>query len=64
MSVGDAPPASGPSEISKGPRYTVSDNGCYIVFISTATNLMTGQSDGNGANDVFLYDCRATRSRS
>jgi Tol biopolymer transport system component len=55
LSVG-TPPADGPSQTSTGPRYSVSDNGCFVVFTSTAKNLIPGQSDGNGASDVFLYD--------
>ena len=55
MSTG-APPADGPSETSNRPRYSVSDNGCWVVFTSTAKNLISGQSDGNGTTDVFLYE--------
>jgi hypothetical protein len=58
VSVG-APPADGPSQTSIGPRYSISDGSlaCQIVFTSTAKNLVTGQTDTNGASDVFLYDC-------
>jgi Tol biopolymer transport system component len=35
---------------------TVSVDGRFTVFTSTAANLVTGQSDGNGGSDVFLYD--------
>jgi Tol biopolymer transport system component len=35
---------------------TVSADGRFTVFTSVAANLAPGQSDGNAANDVFLYD--------
>jgi hypothetical protein len=60
VSVG-SPPADGPSQTSTGPRYSVSDNGRFIVFTSRATNLLAGQVDGNGANDVFLFDTSLDR---
>ncbi|MDQ4132484.1 MAG: hypothetical protein M3179_04585 [Actinomycetota bacterium] len=36
-----------------------SRNGDFLVFTSLATDLVAGQSDGNGASDVFLWE-RAT----
>ncbi len=59
VSVG-APPADNSSETSKGPRYSVSDHplACFIVFVSTAKNMVPGQIETNGGNDVFLYDCQ------
>jgi uncharacterized repeat protein (TIGR01451 family) len=42
---------------SDSPRNTVSDDGCLVVFVSRATNLVAGQADVNGSGeDVFLYD--------
>lgn len=34
----------------------VSADGRYVVFRSLATDLVPGQSDGNGDGDLFLYD--------
>ncbi|MBI4749666.1 MAG: PD40 domain-containing protein [Acidobacteria bacterium] len=34
----------------------ISADGRYIVFRSGATNLVTGQTDTNNANDVFIFD--------
>ncbi|HEX7181237.1 MAG TPA: hypothetical protein VF756_05300 [Thermoanaerobaculia bacterium] len=39
---------------SKEPR--ISTDGRYVVFRSTATNLVAGQTDANGGDDVFLFD--------
>lgn len=36
-----------------------SDDGAYVVFASTATNLVAGQTDANNGPDVFLFE-RAT----
>jgi Tol biopolymer transport system component len=33
----------------------ISSDGSVVVFSSTATNLVSGQSDGNGAGDVFVF---------
>lgn len=41
--------------------FQLSDEGRYIAFTSTTTNLVPGQSDTNGGTDVFLYD-RVTAS--
>jgi hypothetical protein len=35
---------------------TISADGRFTVFTSTAANLVTGQSDDNQGSDVFLYD--------
>lgn len=35
---------------------SVSSDGRWIAFVSSATNLVTGQTDGNFVQDVFLYD--------
>lgn len=35
---------------------SISDDGRWVAFASTATNLVTGQTDGNFTRDVFLYD--------
>src|SRR5262245_13872148 len=37
----------------------ISSDGAWVAFRSTATNLVTGQVDTNGATDVFLFE-RAT----
>ncbi len=34
----------------------VGSDGRYVAFPSLATNLVAGQSDANGATDVFLFD--------
>jgi len=34
---------------------SISADGAFVAFQSTATNLTAGQSDANGASDVFLY---------
>ena len=34
----------------------MSDDGRYVTFASTATKLVPGQVDTNGAHDVFVYD--------
>jgi len=39
----------------------ISGDGRYVLFESTAANLVAGQTDGNGQGDVFLYD-RTARS--
>jgi hypothetical protein len=31
-------------------------NGSYVAYMSTGTNLVSGQSDGNGGADIFLYE--------
>ncbi len=50
-------PATTPIGASDSP--SVSANGAFEVFRSTATNLVAGQSDANGDYDVFLFE-RAT----
>jgi hypothetical protein len=35
---------------------TISDDGSFVLYESTSSDLVTGQSDGNGGPDVFLYD--------
>ena len=39
---------------------TVTDDGRYVLFVSAATNLVAG--DTNGATDVFVRDLRARRT--
>jgi Tol biopolymer transport system component len=56
VSTGSAAPADAPSQTSNRPRYSVSDDGCWMVFTSSATNLVSGQNDLNATTDVFLYD--------
>ena len=45
-------PGGGPRQLSYEPG--ISGNGRYVSFASTATNLVTG--DTNGAQDIFVYD--------
>jgi Tol biopolymer transport system component len=49
-----ADPAHSPDNGSYDPR--ISANGGRVAYVSLATNLVSGQSDPNGAFDVFLYD--------
>jgi len=35
---------------------SISADGRWIAFVSAATNLVSGQTDGNAVQDVFLYD--------
>lgn len=37
-------------------RYEVSSDGSAVVFASDATDLVSGITDGNGAQDLFLWD--------
>ncbi|HSN86933.1 MAG TPA: hypothetical protein VL025_09255, partial [Thermoanaerobaculia bacterium] len=37
-------------------RVSLSADGRYAAFSSSSTNLVPGQRDSNGGNDVFLYD--------
>ncbi len=46
--------ANGTSDIA-----TVSADGAFVAFQSSATDLVSGQSDANAADDLFLFD-RAT----
>ncbi|HET9229620.1 MAG TPA: hypothetical protein VFR31_23265 [Thermoanaerobaculia bacterium] len=39
-----------------GQSHWVSLDGRYVVFSSNAVNLVSGQTDTNGASDFFLYD--------
>jgi Tol biopolymer transport system component len=39
-----------------GRALSVSEDGRYVAFVSQAADLVAGQVDGNGADDVFLYD--------
>lgn len=34
----------------------LSEDGQYLLFVSSATDLLAGQSDANGERDVFLFD--------
>ncbi|MDQ4131840.1 MAG: hypothetical protein M3179_01235 [Actinomycetota bacterium] len=43
---------------SPSPALDVSGNGELVAFASSATNLVTGQSDTNGGQDWFLFDTR------
>jgi hypothetical protein len=46
-------PATAPVGVSTHAK--TSTDGAYVVFESTAANLVSGQSDSNGGNDIFLY---------
>ncbi len=50
--------ASSPGRTGNGPSQSpvISADGRYVAFASSATDLIPGQTDGNGENDVFLYD--------
>ncbi|UXI66435.1 Ig-like domain-containing protein [Tahibacter amnicola] len=41
----------------------ISDDGRYVAYLDSATDLVTGQSDINGAMDIFLYDAQSDSSR-
>jgi len=49
------------SDTASGPSFrpSLSADGRYVVFVSSAANLVPGQIDDNRGSDVFLYD-RAT----
>jgi Tol biopolymer transport system component len=59
----EAPTLSGNdySTYAAGYARAMSDDGRFIAYLSRATNLVSGQIDGNGATDVFLFD-RQSRS--
>lgn len=50
--------ASSPSRSANGPSQApaISADGRYVAFASRATDLVPGQIDGNGEDDIFLYD--------
>jgi Tol biopolymer transport system component len=52
VSLGPSGPAGGSLE----PRQAISADGKRVVFVSPASNLVTGQVDSNGQDDVFLFD--------
>ncbi len=37
---------------------SISDDGRYVAYLDTAANLVAGQTDTNGAADVFLFDAQ------
>ncbi len=49
---------AGPSQAGNGAsaKPSVSADGRFVAFVSLATDLVAGQSDGNLAGDVFLFD--------
>jgi len=49
---------NGVSELG-GAQHDMSADGRYVVFQSSATNLVDGISDSNGTSDVFVRDLRA-----
>src|SRR5262249_50662208 len=54
-----SPPANGQSEVA--PMHSVSDDGRYTVFASTATNLVANQTtDSSGSKflNIYLYDAK------
>src|SRR5262249_1749745 len=52
-----ATPASGQSFAPE-----ISTNGLYVAFVSDAKDIDPNQNDGNGAQDVFLYNARWNNS--
>jgi Tol biopolymer transport system component len=48
VGVGTAPTGASTDAVT-------SADGAYVVFTSTAANLVSGQNDTNGATDIFLY---------
>jgi Tol biopolymer transport system component len=50
--------ASSPTRTGNASSYQplVSGDGRYVAFLSNATDLVPGQTDGNSGADVFLYD--------
>ncbi len=50
---------------ANGPSFSgqVSDNGNVVSFSSFATNLVPGQVDANGLQDVFVHDVSAASTR-
>jgi Tol biopolymer transport system component len=47
------PPSNGPLHQT---LHAISDDGRYLVYSSTAANLVAGQVDTNGGDDVLLFD--------
>ena len=41
---------------AESPWFQLSGDGRYVLFFSSATDLVSGQTDTNGAQDAFLYD--------
>lgn len=54
VSHANGDPAHSPDNRSRSPQ--ISANGGRVVYVSLATNLVSGQSDANHAFDAFLYD--------
>ncbi len=50
--------AGGPTTTGNGPatEAVISDDGGWVAFTSSATNLVAGQTDANGETDVFLWN--------
>jgi Tol biopolymer transport system component len=48
--------ATAPGAISFWPASSMSNDGRYVAFESAAPNLVAGQTDANGSEDVFLRD--------
>src|SRR5207302_8945431 len=54
VSHGSAGPASTANHASSSP--VVSGDGSFVAYVSTATDVVAGQDDGNGfGGDVFLF---------
>src|SRR5262245_202539 len=56
FAVSDPHPTAHGTSLTTLPPRSISDSGQYVVYLSDATNLVNGQTDTNGKNDVFLYD--------
>ena len=54
LEFGSTASANGQSEIS--PRHSISDDGKYLVFISTGSNLVDSQSNPDSTQNVYLYN--------
>src|SRR5262245_47978737 len=48
------------SEAASGTTFwnakSISADGRYVVFTSSASNVVPGQIDSNGGDDIFVYD--------
>jgi hypothetical protein len=52
----DVEPGGGSTGYSSPLPSPLSADGRYFVHTSAAANLVPGQTDANGASDIFLYD--------
>ena len=52
----ESPVTAGALTYGRGLPTGISDDGAFVIFESSATNLVAGQNDSNGDLDVFLYE--------